>query len=1043
MISPVTDIVMTSAMLLNLPQVAGALQAACAEASVPEPFVIAPPELSNLPPTFPKIFQPLARVQLEISLTLGAAGQSPPHAAPKTAASAGAGGGSHRLSPPRPDEIVLTPQQQTRIADILLRLNSGEKKPTAADELEAVGGDPIFDARLDYRARCFQAALGWLLERELCGDPVDRDQINRLSRALGHFETVIITPPVGLPDSLSEKLSEAGISKPALAMVSSPPKPKLVGIDPAFFLGGKAAPVTSPSLEAVNVLSVELARYSRIDKPIPGLVGPHGELLLASWQAGEDGEFHLVPVASNINGLRFVAAGGMGIVFVGEELLPSLESEAAPPLPVAVKVIKKDLASDLRLRKRFFLEEWVGRLLRHRHVLTVRGIAWTRDGRPVMIMPYLRGWMGNPSIKDLESLLREGPLDIGMAVEDIFMPIVEGLAYAHETGVIHRDLKPANIFIDREGDRHIFRLGDFGMALLVNTPALNFDRPGSVPGTPSYMSDEAWRGNFSAASDLFAIGVTLYETLTGKRPIDTTSHRGNYAALPRLWLHEVARPSEIRPEISPELEEIIFRAMGMARNPFRSAREFYSALFAWRESRNAHREAQTDLESARSLAKAARNLYQPAMDAAAFQTWRRKMEEAIARCDVALGKLKGYDKAAEAERWKLLWNLFEASEKFGEEDLIAPRLAHHPLYADWVKTPGELAVDVSGEARDDLAVEIVSYKDDDGVFREWKSERFDRFDTLPKTLPKGIYALRISGGGVVPMQIPFLIRRGEKTELKFRLYSKNEVPEGFAVVPAGEVITDAEPHFYGSRSEKIETVEQDLAVKKTLVTNGEYIAWLNELIEWGFLDAAELHVPRDGSGRPLWHAETIAEIRRGKPISDRIYFATAGSNERDVDVPMDAPVIWVSAQDADAYADWYSTPEQKWEIPTRAELLRISRGNDARARPWGSRIYLEGAANVRRTGHIGEMYVSPVGNFSLDRSPFSHPAGVISDVIGNVRAFTSSEVEREDGRHLRLSVGSGFNQDAGVNIADAWGFEAGRTLPHGFRVVLRLKRENQ
>lgn len=191
--------------------------------------------------------------------------------------------------------------------------------------------------------------------------------------------------------------------------------------------------------------------------------------------------------------------GGMGEVYRADDL--KLGS------PVALKFLPRASSRDAGVIERFHAEVRTARQVSHPHVCRVYDIGEI-DGRHFLSMEYVDG-------EDLTTLLRRiGRLPPAKAIE-IARQLAAGLAAAHEKGVLHRDLKPANVMIDGHGRA---RITDFGLAVLAD------EASAEVAGTPAYMSPEQLEGRpATVQSDIYALGLVLYELCTGKRPFEATS----------------------------------------------------------------------------------------------------------------------------------------------------------------------------------------------------------------------------------------------------------------------------------------------------------------------------------------------------------------------------------------------------------------------------------------------------------------------------------------------------------------------------------------
>jgi serine/threonine-protein kinase len=185
-----------------------------------------------------------------------------------------------------------------------------------------------------------------------------------------------------------------------------------------------------------------------------------------------------------------------------------------------------------------------------------------------MIMEFIEG-------QTLREKLDANSVMMGKSV-DYIQQVLSGLAYAHARGIIHRDIKPSNIMINRE-DR--VKLVDFGLAF----PTLGSDvtRPGAILGSLHYMSPEQVMGEqLDARSDLYSVGVTLYQLLTGRLPFDGA---GEYAIASSHLRAMAADPISINPNIPPQLSEAVLKSLAKSPdNRFQTAAEFLEAVRAIR-----------------------------------------------------------------------------------------------------------------------------------------------------------------------------------------------------------------------------------------------------------------------------------------------------------------------------------------------------------------------------------------------------------------------------------------------------------------------------
>ncbi|MDQ3866079.1 MAG: protein kinase, partial [Actinomycetota bacterium] len=235
--------------------------------------------------------------------------------------------------------------------------------------------------------------------------------------------------------------------------------------------------------------------------------------------------------------LRRLGSGGMANVYLAED------EELGRR--VAIKILNDRYATDELFNERFRREATSAAALSHPNIVSIydRGEA---DGRPYIAMEVIEG----RSLKEL--IVTSGALPIPKAIE-YAKQILNALRFAHRNGIIHRDIKPHNILL---GPEERLKVTDFGIA---RSGASQMTEAGSIMGTAQYLSPEQARGApVTAASDLYSVGVVLYEMLTGKTPFNGESP----IEIAMKHLNEAPRPpSELRPEIPPELDQIVLRAL--------------------------------------------------------------------------------------------------------------------------------------------------------------------------------------------------------------------------------------------------------------------------------------------------------------------------------------------------------------------------------------------------------------------------------------------------------------------------------------------------
>jgi len=232
---------------------------------------------------------------------------------------------------------------------------------------------------------------------------------------------------------------------------------------------------------------------------------------------------------------------------------------------VALKIPHPDMEADPILFDRFKRESGIGEKLDHPKVMRVYGDE--KRSRIYMVMEWCEGRL-------LRKILdEEGPLPEERAIR-IAIEVLDGLDYIHANGVVHRDLKPENIMVD--ANDHI-KLIDFGIAGDSAARRLTYANFTATLGTPNYISPEQVKGKRGdGRSDIYAMGVILYEMLSGKLPFSGPSP---LAAMNDRLLNHPTPPSVANPAISPQLQEVIYRALERdPKNRYARAGEFAKDL---------------------------------------------------------------------------------------------------------------------------------------------------------------------------------------------------------------------------------------------------------------------------------------------------------------------------------------------------------------------------------------------------------------------------------------------------------------------------------
>lgn len=253
-------------------------------------------------------------------------------------------------------------------------------------------------------------------------------------------------------------------------------------------------------------------------------------------------------IAGRYHLLRELGEGGIGVVYLAEDL--------ALRMRVAVKVLKREYATEAEIVARFDREAKAMAALSHAHIVQAFNFGRTPEGDIVLVTEFVEG----ETLRELLGRVRPLPLHGALTIA---RQLAAALAHAHASGVVHRDLKPENVMIawGREGRPHA-KVLDFGMArilggVLGGTSPLT--RKGAVFGTPEYMPPEQAMGKpVDARADQYALGVMVYEMLAGRRPFQASSPLD----MLQLQIHQNPPPLEAyAPSAPPELCAAVARML--------------------------------------------------------------------------------------------------------------------------------------------------------------------------------------------------------------------------------------------------------------------------------------------------------------------------------------------------------------------------------------------------------------------------------------------------------------------------------------------------
>ena len=241
---------------------------------------------------------------------------------------------------------------------------------------------------------------------------------------------------------------------------------------------------------------------------------------------------------------RVLGEGGMGLVYRARHIVLNK--------PLAVKVLRPDVSRDAEIITRFRQEAQSASAIGNQHIIDISDFGTLPDASTYFVMEFLDG-------SDLTKVIEHQSPIPPQRIIHIAKQLCDALGAAHDIGIVHRDLKPDNIYLIKRGqDENFVKVLDFGIAK-VGGSSSKLTRAGQVFGTPHYMSPEQCAGSgVDHRTDIYAIGIILYEMVTGRTPFDADNLMG---ILTKHLYEQAVPPSQIRTDCPKELESVILRCI--------------------------------------------------------------------------------------------------------------------------------------------------------------------------------------------------------------------------------------------------------------------------------------------------------------------------------------------------------------------------------------------------------------------------------------------------------------------------------------------------